>query len=368
MIQKCQICLVDANLSYLDISNFDVSSVSTMANMFNGSASLISLNLSNFNPKKVVYMSDMFAGCSSLTYLTLFNSKTTNLKSCSSMFSGCSSLISLDLTNLDISKVEFLTSLFNKCSSLVSLNLSSFNTSKALSMNLMFKDCSSLISLDLSNFDTSSKNLTKNNDYGYKDIFKLTSPELIICIDDEELKNILSNNSTTIYCKNDLNQESFYNSTDCFNNISNIIIYDINNLQICNSDFSQVENSKCYINLDVCSTDFHFETYSVTGIKESTLTKTTEITQYITESYINISDTSYNTTINSEINTMIEKETHLDNTFLGKSSLLQYITEYSENESETDLDNTFLVNSSLLQYTTEYSVHESNSTALNTEI
>ena len=212
------------------------------------------------------------------------------------------------------------------------------------------------------------KNLTKNNDYGYKDIFKLTSPELIICIDDEELKNILSNNSTTIYCKNDLNQESFYNSTDCFNNISNIIIYDINNLQICNSYFSQVENSKCYINLDVCNTDFHFETYSVTGIKESTLTKTTEITQYVTESYINISDTSYNTTINSEINTMIEKETHLDNTFLGKSSLLQYTTEYSENESETDLDNTFLVKSSLLQYTTEYSVHESNSTALNTEI
>ena len=65
---------------------------------------------------------------------------------------------------------------------------------------------------------------------------------------------------------------------------------------------------------------------------------------------------------------MIEKETHLDNTFLGKSSLLQYTTEYSENESETDLDKTFLVKSSLLQYTTEYSVHESNSTALNTEI
>ena len=118
-----------SNITEIDLSNFDTSSVESMGYMFYGCSSLISINLSNLDTSKVIFM-----------YY---------------MFQDCNSLISLDLSDFKTSKVERMDSMFNGCSSLTFLNLSSFITSQTTHMTSIFYYCKSLTTLDLSNFDIS---------------------------------------------------------------------------------------------------------------------------------------------------------------------------------------------------------------------
>ena len=60
----------------INLSNFNVSSVLNMSNMFYGCSSLSSLDLSNFIPNNTLDMEDMFYGCSNLYSLDLSNFNT----------------------------------------------------------------------------------------------------------------------------------------------------------------------------------------------------------------------------------------------------------------------------------------------------
>ena len=144
-----------SSLTSLDVSKLDTSNVQDMGGMFYGCSSLTSLNLSNFDTLKVTGMNSMFYGCSSLTTLNLSNFDTSKVTDMGYMFYGCSSLTSLDLSNFDTLKVTGMWNMFDSCSSLTSLDLSNFDTSNVTDMGWMFERCSSLTSLDLSNFDTS---------------------------------------------------------------------------------------------------------------------------------------------------------------------------------------------------------------------
>ena len=170
-----------SNITYIDLSHFNSSSITHMTGMFSGCSSLKSLNLNNFDTSKVIDMYGMFMGCSSLISLNLHSFDTSKVTDISYMFSGCSSLESLLLDTFNTSKVNDMSGAFWDCSSLKSLNLNTFdtsevtsmygmffgchflesldlnhfNTSKVSSMSFMFSGCSSLKSLDLNNFDTS---------------------------------------------------------------------------------------------------------------------------------------------------------------------------------------------------------------------
>ena len=144
-----------SKVTFIDLSAFDTSKVTSMNDMFSNCSSLTSLDLSSFDTSKVTDMYDMFSNCNSLASLNVSSFCTSQVIFMGSMFNNCQRLINLDLSGFDISRVIDMNNMFSNCSSLTSLDLSSFDTSEANSMNGMFSNCSSLTSLDLSSFDTS---------------------------------------------------------------------------------------------------------------------------------------------------------------------------------------------------------------------
>ena len=200
------------NITEIDLSNFDASSVIDMNRMFYGCSSLISLNLSNLDTSSVIDMNDMFSGCSSLISLNLSNLNTSSVIDINSMFSGCSSLHSLDLSNFDMSSVG--PNMFKGCSNLEYINLKS---SKIENIELI------------------------------SHILNSTSDNLIICRDNMEFGDLFVNNYK-VNCMN-----SSYEDIDdsrCFTNkISENNKY---SCDICGIDYHQKyndeKNNNSYIN------------------------------------------------------------------------------------------------------------------------
>ena len=139
----------------IELDNWDTGNVVDMSHMFDDCNSIISLNLASFNTNNVNNMSYMFCNCYALETLNLSNFNTSNVTNMDLMFRRCSSLTTLNLSNFNTSKVTSMSNMFYLCYSLETLNLSNFNTSNVTNMGNMFRDCSSLTTLNLSNFNTS---------------------------------------------------------------------------------------------------------------------------------------------------------------------------------------------------------------------
>ena len=237
-----------SSLTSLDLSNFDTSEVDNMEWMFASMSSLTSL--SNFNTSGAVYMSDMFYGVSSLTslkishfsrYLTrmdgmfdgmssltsldLSNFDTASATDMKFMFHGVSSLTSLDLSNFDTSRVEYMTGMFRDMSSLTSLNLSNFDTSRVKDMRMMFYEVHSLTSLNLSNFNTSN---VEDMYAMFANMFSLTSLDLSNFNTSNvktmeymfylENQNFFRDQLETIYVKNDFDTTKLQDYSNMFMN------------------------------------------------------------------------------------------------------------------------------------------------------
>lgn len=80
----------------------------------------------------------MFKDCSDITRIDLSNFETSSVINMDNMFSGASSLTSLDLSNWDTSNVQYMNNMFSGTSSLTSLNLSNWDTSQVIDMSGMF--------------------------------------------------------------------------------------------------------------------------------------------------------------------------------------------------------------------------------------
>ena len=144
------------SLISINFTNFDTSNVSTFFNMFKDCSALESLDLSYFNTSKITNMEYMFYGCKKLKVLNLSTFYTPNLQNMDYIFSQCSDLTYLDLSNFNTSKVNNMTYVFQKCKSLSYIDLSNFDTYNVQMMDYMFDECTSLVSLYLSNFNTSN--------------------------------------------------------------------------------------------------------------------------------------------------------------------------------------------------------------------
>ncbi len=153
------LCYDNTGITNLDLSLWQVGTVTDMSEMFGGCTALTNLNLSNWNVRNVINMNWMFQDCSSLTTLDLSSFDTSNVESMEGMFAACSSLTTLDLSSFDTSKVNSMYNMFQECSSLTTLDLSSFDTSSVESMEGIFYNCTGLQSLNLSNFVTKSINI-----------------------------------------------------------------------------------------------------------------------------------------------------------------------------------------------------------------
>ena len=143
---------VFSNLTSIDLRYLDTSSVTNMSSMFNNCSSLTTLDVSNFNTSKVTDMSYMFASCSA-TELDLSNFDTSNNTSMYYMFYR-SNATTIDVSNFDTGKVKNMQGMF-QWSRVTTIDVSNWDTSKVSNMQVMFMGVQAK-ELDVSNWDTSN--------------------------------------------------------------------------------------------------------------------------------------------------------------------------------------------------------------------
>ena len=144
------------NITSLDITRIDTSSINDMTRMLYYCESLGSIDLSNFNTSNCTNFSRMFEGCHSLGSIDVSSFDTSNCTNFYAMFDACTSLGSIDVSNFNTSNCTNFRYMFFSCRSLGSIDLSNFNTSNCTNFSDMFGYCESLGSIDLSSFDTSN--------------------------------------------------------------------------------------------------------------------------------------------------------------------------------------------------------------------
>lgn len=159
------------------ISEWDISSATSIGHMFYDCGSLVSLDLSNWNVGNVTSMNTTFCACSSLiTVGDLSDWNTGKVTNMSHMFSECQSLTEIgDLSNWDVHNVTQMDYMFASCKFEQIGNLANWNTSKVTCMDYMFSRCENLTELNLSNFDTSK---VTDMTYMFNQCFALTSLDL----------------------------------------------------------------------------------------------------------------------------------------------------------------------------------------------
>lgn len=127
-------------IKHLDISNWNVSQVKSMAYMF--PPSLETVDLSDWDVSEVQTMEGMFYNCQNLKEIgDISNWETKSLENTADMFSDCKSIKNIDISNWIFSKLKKLDRMFANCMNLESignitkdklLNLSTYNNSMFL--------------------------------------------------------------------------------------------------------------------------------------------------------------------------------------------------------------------------------------------
>ncbi len=131
-----------SNLSKVDVSGLNTSSVTDMAYVFADATSLKELDLSNFDTSSVTTMRGMFANCTSLEELDLSNFDTSSVTTMSSMFSAIA--YNVDLSNFDTSSVTNKKNIVQNWTRLEELVLCNFDTCSVTNMTYMFQNCTTL--------------------------------------------------------------------------------------------------------------------------------------------------------------------------------------------------------------------------------
>lgn len=146
-------------LESINLSNFSAKNAISMSRIFHNCSSLKELNLSSFAIEKVVNMDNAFSDLDSLERIDLSGLNTSSVKSMSEMFMNrrTANLVNLDLSSFDTSNVTDMYAMFSGQIKLQNLNLSSFNTQRVQTMqNMFYKAMQSPVNgvLDISTFST----------------------------------------------------------------------------------------------------------------------------------------------------------------------------------------------------------------------
>ena len=181
-------------LKSLDLSNWDMSNCENSQMMFYSDTALTSIgNTSNWNVSKITTTHSMFEGCSKLQSLNTSKWVFSNLTNADSMFSNCQVLTKLDTSNWGMGKVIYFGFLFNNCYALTSLNVSKWDTSNANIFNAMFNECVNLTNIDVSNWKTSNVTQAVNT---FLDCKKLTQ----VAVQKWDMSNVSQLSGMFAYC------------------------------------------------------------------------------------------------------------------------------------------------------------------------
>ena len=181
-------------LKSLDLSNWDMSNCENSQMMFYSDTALTSIgNTSNWNVSKITTTHSMFEGCSKLQSLNTSKWVFSNLTNADSMFSNCQVLTKLDTSNWGMGKVIYFGFLFNNCYALTSLNVSKWDTSNANNFNAMFNECVNLTNIDVSNWKTSNVTQAVNT---FLDCKNLTQ----VAVQNWDMSNVSQLSGMFAYC------------------------------------------------------------------------------------------------------------------------------------------------------------------------
>ena len=131
-------------ISFLDVSSFDTSRLTTMSRIFSGCYSLSSIDVSSWNTSNVSNMSGMFQQCKSLQSLDLSNWNTTFLTDVSDMFFGCDQLKVLNLSGWNTVNIDDMSLMFYMCEKIEILDISGWHINQNVDTSLLFWGCDNL--------------------------------------------------------------------------------------------------------------------------------------------------------------------------------------------------------------------------------
>lgn len=139
-----------ANVYKIDISDWNVSNVTTMRHMFYRCKTFRSIgDVSQWDVSNVENMGGMFNQCVNLKSIDISTWNTKSLKTCSSMFFGCRSLVDTgNLNSWNTSQVLDLSNMFDGCKKLKNIgDISSWDVSNVTGITCMFLYCENLNSV-----------------------------------------------------------------------------------------------------------------------------------------------------------------------------------------------------------------------------
>ena len=141
-------------LEYLDLSNFDFSNVTSVQSIFNRCYKLKEIKgINKLVTNKVNDIDSMFQLCKELEFLDLSDFDTSSVTTMAGIFNECYQLKEIKGINKFITdKVENMYAMFQACTNLEYLDLSNFNTSNVRDFSWMFNQCNKLKYLNLLNF------------------------------------------------------------------------------------------------------------------------------------------------------------------------------------------------------------------------
>ena len=184
-IVSMQHMFYNSKASSIDVSSFDTSHVTNMANMFNNATNITELNLGRFDMKEVDTYYAMFYGCTNLESLNLDNWDLRKAGVSGGHFTGCTSLKTIsarnwklpptfthifsrswsgssspietiDVTGWDLSKTTDISGVFGDSRSLTNIiGMDTWDTSKIESYQNLFGNCTSLTEVNMDGWNLS---------------------------------------------------------------------------------------------------------------------------------------------------------------------------------------------------------------------
>ena len=139
-----------------DLSNWDVSNVKNMEGMFSHCNSFTGKGLEKWNIFNVTNMCEMFKNCVNFDCdLSMWNvSKVTSMIM---TFSGCENFKGKGLENWDVNNTIYASGMFQNCKNF-DCDLSNWDVSNVTSMEAMFKGCKQFTGEGLKNWNVSKLN------------------------------------------------------------------------------------------------------------------------------------------------------------------------------------------------------------------
>ena len=238
-IQKSYVFEEEINTVELIWENNDIYSC---RDMFRDNSYLTEIDMSNFDMTHVTSMWCMLKQCYYLTSINLSNLNTSNVKEMNGLFHGCNSLTSINLSNFDTSQVYTIEYIFSDCYSLEYINIQNFNDIKFQKFDKFFKSVPDnvVICVNKNNINSILDQLeNKCYNISCSDVWRPNQKKLIsinnTCVDDC---------SNTEY-KYEFNGKCY---KDCENNINNQII------DICHYYFDYNDNTykECFKTCKTC--------------------------------------------------------------------------------------------------------------------